>query len=107
MSWITEKRHVSSDKSLALEDKSSAKSLLYSKINNGLRMKHWGTPALTLVYEEDCRFNTTLCFLFVKKSFKTFNKLPDIPFSYNLNIRPSCQTLSSAFEMSRKIPLTS
>ena len=28
-----------------------------------------GTPELTLVHKEDCPFNTTLCFLFVKKNF--------------------------------------
>ena len=105
--WITEKREISSAKSLVLEDKPSDKSLIYIKNNNGPRMEPWGTPALTLVHKEDCPFNTTLCFLFVKKCFKTFNKFPDIPFSYNLKIRPSCQTLSNAFEMSRKTPLTS
>ena len=97
-----EKREVSSARSLVLEDKPSAKSLIYIKNNNGPRMLPRGTPALTLVHEEDYPFNTTLCFLFVKKCFKTFNKLPDIPFSCNLKIRPSCQTLSNAFEMSKK-----
>ena len=106
-SWITKKREVSSAKSLVLEDKPSAKSLIHIKNNHGPRMQPWETPALTLVHEEDCPFNTTLYFLFVKKCFKTVNKLPDIPFSWNLNIRPSCQTLSNAFEMSRKTPLTS
>ena len=57
--------------------------------NNGPRMEPWGTPALTLFHEEDCPFDRILCILFVKKCFKTFNKLPNIPFSCNLNIRPS------------------
>ena len=35
-------------------------------------MQPSGTPALTLVHEKDCPFHTTLCFLFVKKNFKTF-----------------------------------
>ena len=48
-------------------------------------MEHWGTPALTLVHEEDCWFNTTLSIY--QKCFKTFNKLPDIPFSCNLYIK--------------------
>ena len=65
------------------------------------------TPALTLVHEEDDPFNTTLCFLLVNEYFKTFNNLPDIPFSCNLKIKPSCQTLLNAFEISRKTPLTS
>ena len=56
--------------------KPSAKSLIYIKTNNGPRMKPWGTPALTLDHKEDCPFNTALCFLFIKKCFKTFNELP-------------------------------
>ena len=76
VSWITKKRDVSSCKSLVLEDKSSAKLLIYNKNNNGLRMEHWGTPALTLVHEEDCPFNTTLCFLFVKKLSKLLISYP-------------------------------
>ena len=90
-------------KSLVLEDKPSTKLLIYIKNNSGPRMEPWGTPALTLVLEEDCPFNTTLCLLFVKKCFKAFNKLPDIPFSCNLNIRLSCQNLSNVFEMSKKL----
>ena len=101
-----EKREVSSAKSLVLEDKPSVKSLIYIKNNNGPRVEPWGTPALTSVHEENFPFKTILCFLFIKKCFKTFNKLPDIPFSCNLNIIPSCQTLSNAFAISRKIPLT-
>ena len=31
---------------------------------------------------------------------------PSVPNDFNLKIRPSCQTLSNAFEMSRKTPLT-
>ena len=73
-----EKREVSSAKSLILEDKPLAKSLIDIKNDNGPRMELWGTPALTLVHEEDCPFNTSLYFLYVKKCLKTFNKLPDI-----------------------------
>ena len=46
-------------------------------------------------------------FFICQKIFKTFNKLPDILYSCNLNIAPSCQNLSNAFEMSRKTPLAS
>ena len=48
---------MSSAKSLVLEDKPSAKSLIYIKNNNGPKMEPWGTPALILVHEEDCPFN--------------------------------------------------
>ena len=104
-SWIMEKTKLSSAKSLVLEDKPSAKSLIYIKNNKSPRMERWGSPPLALVHEKDYPFNTTLCFLFVKECFKAFNKLPSILFS--CNIRPSCQTLSDAFEISRKTPLTS
>ena len=72
-----EKREVSPAKRLVLEDKPSIKSLIYIKNNNSPRMEPWGTPALTLVHEEDCPFNTTLCFLFVKKCFKFFEDVHD------------------------------
>ena len=32
---------------------------------------------------------------------------PSTPYVFNLNSKPSCQTLSNALEMSKKIPLTS
>ena len=55
-----ENREASSAKILVLEDKPSAKLLIYIKNNSGIRMEPWGAPALTLVHEEDCPFNTTL-----------------------------------------------
>ena len=45
-SWITEKTEVPSAKRLLLEDKPSAKSLIYIKNNNGTRMEPWGTPVM-------------------------------------------------------------
>ena len=99
-SWITGKREASLAKSSVLDDKPSAKLLRYIKNNNGAIMESWGTPALTLGHEEYYYpFNTTLCFLFVKNCFKAFNKLPDILFLCNLNIRPFCQTLSNALDI--------
>ena len=59
-------------------------------------MEHWETPARTSDQSETCLFNKALCFLFLKKSHKRFSKLPDIPFCFNLKMRPSCQTLSNA-----------
>ena len=43
----------------------------------------------------------------LRKWHKIFSKLRDIPFCFNLKMGPSCQTLSNAFDMSRKAPLTS
>ena len=54
-------------------------------------MEPWGTPTLTLVHEEDCPFNTTLCFLLDEKCLKTSNTLSDVPFLFNVSIRPLCQ----------------
>ena len=48
--------------------------------------------------EEACPFNTALCIQY---------RSPPILYDFNLNIKPSCQTLSKAFETSRKIPLMS
>ena len=70
-------------------------------------MEPWGIPAVTADQSETCSFNKTLCFLFLRKSHKRFSKLPDIPFSFNLKMRRSYQTLSKALEISRKTPLTS
>ena len=98
---------MSSANSLAFEDNPSDKSLIYIKNNNGPSIEPWGTPALTSDQPETCPLNKTLCFLFFRKSHKRFIKLPDIPFCFNLKMRPSCQTLSNAFDISRKTPLTS
>ena len=88
---------MSSANSLAFEDNPSDKSLIYIKNNNGPSIEPWGTPALTSDQPETCPFNKTLRFLFSRKSHKRFIKLPDIPFCFNLKMRPSCQT--------RKTPL--
>ena len=49
----TENRAVSSANNLALDDKPSGKSLIQIKKSNGPKIDPWGTPALTLVHEED------------------------------------------------------
>ena len=69
-------------------------------------MELWGKPALTSDQSKTCPFNKTLCFLFLRKSHKRFSKLPNIPFCFNSKMRPQYQTLSNAFDISRKIPLT-
>ena len=65
------------------------------------------TPALTLVQVDTWPLRTTLCFLLLKKSVKMFNKSPEMPFCFSLEITPSCQTLSKALDMSKKTLLTS
>ena len=106
LSWITENKDISSANNLVFEDNVSDKSLIYIRNDNGPSMETWGTPALTSDQSQTCPFNKTLCFLFLRNSHKRFSKLPDIPFRFNLKKRPSCQTLSNAFHISRKSPLT-
>ena len=107
LSWITGNKDVSSANSLAFEDNPSDKSLIYIKNINGPSIEPWATPALKSGLSETCPFNKTLCFLFLRKSHKRLSKLPDIPFHFSLKIGPSCQTLSNAFNISRKTPITS
>ena len=73
--------------SLAFEENPSDKSLIHIKNNNGPRIEPWGTPALTSDQSEAGPFNTTLCFLFLRKSHKRFSKLPDIQLCFNLNMK--------------------
>ena len=107
LSWITENKDISSTNSLAFEDNAFDKSLIYNQNNNWPSMEPWGTSALTSDQSEPCQFNKILCFLFLRKSHKIFSKLPDIPFCFDLKMNPLCQTLSNAFDISRKTPLTS
>ena len=106
LSWITEKKDVSSENSLAFEDNPSDKSLIYIKYNNGPSIEPWGTSTLTSDQSETCPLNKIFSFLFLRKSHKRFSKLPDIPFCFNLKMIPSFQTLSNAFDISWKTPLT-
>ena len=62
---------------------------------------------MTSAHDECWPFNTTLCFLQLKKSFIRVISSPDIPFCCNLKSKPSCQTLSNALDISRKTRLTS
>ena len=50
---------------------------------------------------------TTFCFQYFKKSFKRYNRFPDITLRLNVRISPLCQTLSKPFDMSKNTPLTS
>ena len=77
------------------------------KNNNGVRIDPCGTPAWTLVHEEFWRLSTTFCFLLLKKSDKKRRIAPEMLFCFNLKISPSCQNLSKALDISKKILLTS
>ena len=107
VSLTTENREMSSENSLHSLLRPSDKSLIYIKNNKGPRIHPWGTPALTSAQEEHWPFKTTVCFLLRIKSRKMFMTSPLIPFWRSLKIRPSCYTLSKAFEISRNISRTS
>ena len=74
LSWITKNKDVPSANSLAFEGNPSDKSLIYIKNNNGPSIEPWETPALTSGQSEICPFNKTLCFIFLRESYKRFSK---------------------------------
>ena len=55
----TEKRELSSAKTLEFYDKPVSKSLMWNKNNKEQRIKPWGTPAFTAAHLEDCPFRAT------------------------------------------------
>ena len=67
----------------------------------------WSTPVSMLAKGEACPFKMTHCFLKLRKSVIIFKILSDIPFCFHLNIRPLCQTLSNALDISKNTALTS
>ena len=75
----TEKRDVSSAKSLVVDDNPQLRSLIYIKKNKGPRTDPWGTPAETSAQDEDWPFKTTLWYLLLKKFSMSFNGVSDIP----------------------------
>ena len=102
-----ENREVSSANSSYSLLRPSAKSLIYIKNRKGPRIEPWGTPTLTSAQDEHWPFKTSLCFLLRRMSRKMLMISPLIPFWRSLKRRPSCHTLSKAFEISRNISQTS
>ena len=101
--WTTENSDVSSIKCFAFEFESLGKSLMQIKNNKGPRIDPCEKPALTSAYDKCWPFNTTLCFLQLKKSVIS----PDIPLCCNLKSKPSFQTLLNTLNILRKTSLTS
>ena len=104
ISGTTEKIEVST-KSLAVDDRSLDKSLIYTKNNRGPKIDPWGMPASTGDHEDDWPFNRALWNLFDRKLSMDFSGRLNIPRDYSLWIRPSCQTQSNALDMSKNIYL--
>ena len=89
---------MSSANHLAIDERPSARSSIYTKNRSVLSMEPRGTPAGISTKEEVCPLRATLCFLFLKKFDNRLKMLPDMPFSFSLKIRPSCHTSSKALE---------
>ena len=97
----TKNNEVSSANNFAFDERPSARSFIYIKNRSGPSMEHSGVPALTSAQEEVCPLRTALCFLFLKKFDNRFKRFPKTAFCFSLKIRPSCDTLSKALDMSR------
>lgn len=76
---------------LVFEYNPSDNLLIYIKNNIQPSIEPWGAHALKPDQSETCLLNKTFCFLFLRKSHKKFNQLPDIPFYFRLKMRPSCK----------------
>ena len=85
----------------------SKRSFIDIQKKRGPRNYPWGTPALTLAHEEYWPFKTTLGLLASTRSIIKVNTLPLTPFYFNLEMSTFCQTLSVAFDISKKTSLTS
>ena len=83
------------------------RSFIYTKKSKGPSIEPCGTPARTGDQFEDWQLRTTLWNLSLRKLWKSVGKLPEIPTVSSLYSNPSCQTLSKAFEISKKLALTS
>ena len=68
----------------------------------GPRIEPCGTPALIVAHSDDCPLRRTLRYFSLKKLSIRARRLPEIPTDLSLNTKPLCQTLTKAFEMSRK-----
>ena len=67
----------------------------------------WETPALTLAHTDDWPLRRTLWNLSLKKLSIRLKRSPEIPIDSSLSNKPFCQTLSKAFEISKKTALVS
>lgn len=76
---------------LVFEYNPSDNLLIYIKNNIQPSIEPWGAHALKPDQSETCLLIETFCFLFLRKSHKKFNQLPDIPFYFRLKMRPSCK----------------
>ena len=79
VSFTTEKRHVSSGKSLTVEVIFCDKSLIYTKKKRELKMDPCSTPALTGNQFDDCPLSITHWNLLLRKLLISARASPEIP----------------------------
>ena len=78
--------------------------LYESEMNEILITDPCGTPKLIFLHPDVWPFKTTLRSRFWRSFLSSESNLPSTLYDFNLKMRPSCQTLSNALEMSRKTP---
>ena len=76
---------------------------MYIKNKRGPRIDHCGISDVMVSQLEHFPFKTILCFRFARKLLSKANRLLHIPLLSRLYRRPSCHTLSNAFQKSKKI----
>ena len=78
------------------------RSFMYIKSSNGPKIDPFDTSALIISQWEFWALSETLWYLLSRKLTKSVSKLLETPIVFNLYIKPSCQTLSKAFDIFKK-----
>lgn len=102
-----ENKEVSSTSNLTSDCNFAGRSLIKVKKSNGLKTEPCGSPDKTGAQFDCCPLRNTLCCLVVRKLWNSLRRVPDMPRVSSLYKRPSCYTLSNAFKIYVKLPLTS
>ena len=98
---------MSSANSFTVDCNVSGISFMYIRKSNGPKIEPCGTPVSSDVQLEHWPLSTTRWNLLLKKLLSRLRRFPEIPIRSSLNSNLSCHTLSRAFEISKKLALTS
>ena len=104
---MVENNDLSPANSLAVVCKLSGRSFMYIGESNGAKIEPCGTPASTDDQLEHWQLRTTCWNLLPKKLLSRLRRIPNISIRSSLTSKPSCDTLSKAFEIYKKLALTS
>ena len=102
-----ENKEVSSANNLTFDFRSVAKSFMYIRKKRGHQIDPCGTPARIHSQSEVFPLRVTLWTLSLRKLLINPSRFPLTPFCFNLNNKPSCHTLSKAFDISKNTPRVS